>query len=134
MNALRALFSEVCNHTQSMFALCGFDVFLDFEIALSESSKSEVKILDVFAEKMRFFQWDQGARMEQFERGSLVRQKKAMKCMRTGFYVTALDVRFSEALVSRTPELPSATSNLSADLNLGSSRLHLRAAYGVSHT
>lgn len=48
VSALRALFSIVRSHNQSLFASSGFDGFLDFEITLSKSSKSKIKVLDVF--------------------------------------------------------------------------------------
>lgn len=75
VSAFRARLSEVRSHNQFLFASFGFDGFLDFEITFSNPSRTKNKILDVIANEMRLLRWDQGERVEQFEHGSLERQK-----------------------------------------------------------
>lgn len=44
VSALRAFFSEVLSHNRSLFVSSEFNGFLDFEIALSKSSKTKMKM------------------------------------------------------------------------------------------
>lgn len=82
MSALRSLFSEVRGHKETaLVCLVRTQRLLDFEITFSKSSKAEIEILHVFRNGMPLFWCNQGERIEQFEHGSLVRQKKAVKRM-----------------------------------------------------
>lgn len=62
------------------------------------------------------FRWDRGERMEQLEHCNLLRQKRAMKRMRTTLLRTGPDVGSSQIPISRHPDLRTAMSTSNADL------------------
>lgn len=134
MNALQVLFLEERSHDQSLFAVTGYDSFLDFETTLSKALKTKIKILDAFANGMRSFRWEQRKRMEQLEHGILVRQKKAINRMRTISLGAAPNVSVSATPETRQPDFPSATSTSTVDLLVRKiSRLCPQTAHSTSY-
>lgn len=118
---LQAHISELRSR-QSLFGSSGFDRYLDFELTFSKSPKNRIKILDVITNAIRSLRWGQRKRMTQFEHRYRVCQKTPMNRMRTVFPETYLNVRFSSdcaaavVLISRQPDIQSATSASCADL------------------
>lgn len=75
-----------------------------------------MNIVNVSTNGMSLFRLDEGELLKQFEQGNHVRQKRAMKCLRTAFLRTASDVSYSETSLSPHQDLRSVPSTSSADL------------------
>lgn len=116
MSLLWAMFLEVRRHNQYLSASSAFNEILDFVITSSNHSKTNIKILDEFANGVRLFLGNQSWQMGEFENGNILRQKRAMKHFLTIFLKTALGVSSNATPISRHPDLRSAATPSSADL------------------